>query len=193
MSVRLAEARDIPAMLGLYAPYISTTVTFEYTLPTPEEFLRRFHTFTAQLPWLVYEEQGEVLGYAYASLPFERAAYQWCAEPSIYLAKSVQGKGVGKLLYRCLEEILRQQGYQVLYALVTSENAPSLAFHEALGYVRRADFPACGFKNNRWLGVIWLEKRLASVESPSNFPIKWQDVVENNENLQKVLSKITLS
>ena len=84
--VRLADPSDIPRMLDIYAPYIrSTTVTFEYEVPTLAEFTQRFYGITESFPWLVYEEEGRVLGYAYASLPFERAAYRWCAEPSIYL------------------------------------------------------------------------------------------------------------
>ncbi len=193
MSIRPARESDLPAILALYAPYIETTVTFEYTLPTEAAFLQRFRTVTAQLPWLVWEEQGQLLGYAYASLPFERAAYRWCAEPSIYLAPQARRRGGGRRLYACLEAILARQGYQVLYALVTSENTPSLAFHKALGYAPRADFPACGFKNGRWLGVIWLEKRLTPVEIPSDSPRNWLDVVKNDRNLSKVLSKITLS
>ncbi|MDY2558040.1 MAG: N-acetyltransferase family protein [Candidatus Faecousia sp.] len=133
--VRLADPSDIPRMLDIYAPYIrSTTVTFEYEVPTLAEFTQRFYGITESFPWLVYEEEGRVLGYAYASLPFGRAAYRWCAEPSIYLDPQAQGRGIGKILYGILEDLLFRMGYRVLFAVITGENTRSLRFHERLGY-----------------------------------------------------------
>ena len=118
--IRIAEERDIPAILEIYGPYVlNTTITFEYDVPTREEFTRRFRDITRQFPWLVYEEDGEILGYAYASAPYARAAYAWCAEPSVYLKPEARGRGIGRKLYAALEQILDCQGYQVLYALVT--------------------------------------------------------------------------
>ena len=73
--IRMAVEADVPAMLAVYAPYIEeTTYSFEYTVPSEEEFLTRFRRITEQFPWLVWEEEGTVLGYAYGSLPFEREA-----------------------------------------------------------------------------------------------------------------------
>ena len=113
MSVRLATAQDIPRILEIYEPYVkNTAISFEYAVPTLEEFTQRFSKITAQFPWLVWEENGVVLGYAYGSLPFERAAYQWSAEASIYLCPEAWGKGIGKKLYAALEALLRQQGYR---------------------------------------------------------------------------------
>ena len=84
--IRFAAESDVPAMLAIYAPYVrNTAYTFEYTVPTDAEFTARFLSYTRQCPWLVWEEDGAVLGYAYGSLPFERAAYAWCAEVSVYL------------------------------------------------------------------------------------------------------------
>ena len=72
--IRFALESDVPAMLAIYAPYVQhTTVSFEYEVPSPEEFIRRFRSITEQFPWLVWEEDGQVLGYAYAAKPFERA------------------------------------------------------------------------------------------------------------------------
>lgn len=82
--LRIAAEADVSAMLAIYRPYVLTsTATFEYDPPGEEEFLRRYHDITAQFPWLLWEEDGQILGYAYASLPFSRAAYAWCAEPTI--------------------------------------------------------------------------------------------------------------
>ena len=179
MSIRIATEQDLPAILAIYAPFVTqTTVSFEYEVPSLEEFTRRFQTITAQFPWLVWEEAGQILGYAYASAPFERAAYRWCAEPSIYLAPSAKGQGIGRKLYEALESILQKQGYRLLYAIITSENRDSLSFHEHLGYRHLADFPGCGYKFGRNLGITWMEKPLPFVEKTSIFPIPWQDVVQ---------------
>jgi len=192
--IRMATTADIPAMLAIYGPYVlESTYTFEYTVPTQEEFTRRFLSITAQFPWLVWEEQGSVVGYAYGSLPFERAAYAWCAEVSIYLAPQVQGKGIGRALYTALEAIMKGQGYQTLYAIITEENTGSLAFHQRLGYHTQAVFPSCGMKFRRWLGVVWMEKRLNFVDIPSHPPISCSSFVENDEKFHNILATLSLS
>ena len=192
--IRFATSDDIAAMLAIYAPYVeNTTFTFEYTVPTYDTFLSRVTRYTRQLPWLVWEEEGEVLGYAYGSLPFERAAYAWCAEVSVYLAPKAHRRGIGRQLYAALEEILWRQGYRVIYALITSENSGSLAFHEKVGYRFSAEFPGCGLKFGRWLGVIWMEKRSNLVETPSIAPVPWHAIVKNDEELENILADLSLS
>ena len=192
--IRIATEADIPAILDIYAPYIlNTTATFEYTVPTREEFTARFWGITAQFPWLVWEEHGKVLGYAYGSAPFARSAYRWSGEVSIYISPEAQGRGIGKQLYAAVEAILWRQGYRVIYAIVTEENKGSLAFHEKLGYRVRAVFPGCGLKFGRFLGVVWMEKALDSVEIPSNPPVPWYGIVQNNRKLCNILATLSLS
>ena len=192
--LRIATPEDIPAILAIYGPYVLTsTATFEYTVPTPEEFTRRFEAVTAQYPWLVWEECGEILGYAYASAPYTRAAFAWCAEPSIYLRGDALGRGIGTALYTALEAILARQGYHVLYALITEENARSLAFHRRFGYETRAFFPDCGMKFGRWLGLIWMEKRLKTVEIPTNSPASWLSIGQMGEKRSDILDNLSLS
>lgn len=192
--IRIAAEADVPEILAIYAPYILTsTATFEYTVPTPEEFLERFRSITRQFPWLVWEEEGRILGYAYASAPYSRAAYAWCAEPSVYLLPQARGRGIGTKLYAALEKILKFQGFQVLYALITQENTDSLRFHESRGYRFCVLFPDCGFKFGRWLGLIWMEKRLKSVEIPSNPPILWDHIRQNQQKISDILDIFSLS
>lgn len=192
--IRVAEERDVPAILEIYAPYIlTTTATFEYTVPSREEFSERFRGITAQFPWLVWEENGRILGYAYASAPYSRAAYAWCAEPSVYLLPRAQGRGIGRQLYAALEKILNYQGYQVLYALITQENQGSFQFHLRMGYQFSVLFPDCGFKFGRWLGLIWMEKRLKSVEIPSNPPTPWESIRQNRQKIFDILDTFSLS
>ena len=192
--IRIATEADVPEILAIYAPYVeNTTITFEYDVPCKREFMQRFLTITAQFPWLVWEETGEILGYAYAAPPYARAAYSWCAEPSVYLHPDARGRGIGAKLYAALETILKLQGYQVLYALVTSENIPSLRFHEKQGYMHRAHFPDCGFKFGRWLGIFWLEKRLTSVEIPSKMPTAWAQLMQDVQKFSNILDILSLS
>ena len=192
--IRVATEADIPAMLALYAPYVeNTTITFEYDVPCRNEFTRRFHTITENYPWLVWEEDGAILGYAYASRPFPRAAYSWCVEPSIYLRPEAQGRGIGRKLYTALEEVLKIQGFQVLYAIITQENTNSVAFHEKLGYRTLGVFPNCGFKQGRWLGITWMEKRLISCDIPNSFPTPFSRLGQDRQRISDILSSLSLS
>lgn len=176
--IRFAKEADIPAILDIYGPYVSNTaISFEYSVPTLEEFMERFRSTTAQFPWLVWEEDGVVLGYAYGSLPFGRAAYRWCAAGSIYLAPSAQRKGIGRKLYEALEQLLKAQGYRKLYALITSDNPGSLRFHEAMGYRFLAQFSDSGIKFQKLYSVIWMEKTLNDGEIPNNFPSPINEIV----------------
>ena len=192
--IRNAAEADVSAILSIYAPYVLTsTATFEYEVPTEAAFLQRFRDITRQFPWLVWEEDGQILGYAYASAPYSRAAYAWCAEPSVYRLPQARGRGIGKALYAVLEECLRLQGYHLLYALVTQENIPSLRFHEKQGYFVRAAFPDCAYKFGQNLGVNWLEKRLKSVENPSVFPTPWPRIMQNVQKFDDILYTLSLS
>ena len=192
--IRPAAEKDIPEILSIYAPYIeNSTATFEYDVPCLRTFTQRFLDITAQFPWLVWEEEGRILGYAYASAPYTRAAFSWCAEPSIYLRPEAKGRGIGRKLYTVLEGILERQGYQVLYALITEENRESVRFHEKMGYLHRAQFPDCGFKHGRWLGLFWMEKRLKIVHSPSAFPCSWLSIVQDAERINDILDNLSLS
>ena len=192
--IRIATEADVPAILEIYAPYVTdTTITFEYTVPTAEEFLARFRTITQDFPWLVWDENGEILGYAYACRPFERTAYSWCAEPSIYLKPSVHRQGIGRKLYIALEELLKLQGYRVLLALITGENTGSLVFHKKLGYAFAGELKDCGYKFGRWLSVFWMEKNLKIVQSPVVFPTKWSTIVQDDQKFCDILYNLSLS
>ena len=175
--IRLATEADVPEMLAIYAPYIlTTTYTFEYEVPTQETFLDRFRAITAQFPWLVWEEDGKILGYAYGSLPFERAAYAWCAEDSLYLRPEAKRQGIGKKLLQCLEKFLQLQGYRKVYAIVTTVNEASAAFHRSVGFRQTGIMPDCGYKFGKWYGTIWMEKDLNCWDTPPHEPISIQSI-----------------
>lgn len=169
--LRDATIHDAAAMLEIYRPYIlHTAITFEYTVPTLQEFEARFLSITAEFPWLVWEEDGQILGYAYGSKAFPRAAYQWDADLSIYLRQDCRARGIGRRLYTALEDRLRELGYFVLYGLVTSANDASCRFHRAMGYREVARLEKTGFKFGQWYDIIWYEKRLRDGD-PAHPPV----------------------
>lgn len=175
--VRVASMADIPAMLDIYRPYAEeTTVSFEYGAPTAEQFTARMMKLMAKYPVFVYERDGEVCGYAYAAPAFERVAYAWSVDLSVYIACGERRRGAGRVLERAVAALCAALGYRRLYALVTEENAASLAFHEAVGYRRVAFFPEQGYKMGRWLGVYWLEKELNGAACAEHFPRSMEEL-----------------
>lgn len=174
-TIRLATPQDAEELLAIYAPYVrETTITFEYEVPTLPEFRRRVETTLACYPWLVLEREGKALGYAYAGRYQSRAAYQWGAEGSIYLAWGTGGAGLGVPLYRCLMELVAEQGVRSFYGCITHPNPASEAFHQKLGFTPLGIFPKAGYKQGRWLDILWVGRplgdRTASPEPLLPFP-----------------------
>ena len=111
-------------MLRIYAPYIeNTSITFEYDVPSVSEFALRIEEIQKKYPWIVYEEEGKILGYAYGGPMLTRAAYQWTVESSVYVSEKAKGRGIGTLLYDTLLDMLKKQNFCVCYALVIAEIA----------------------------------------------------------------------
>lgn len=169
MKIRFIEKQDYEKVLKIYEEYIETTITFEYELPTFEEFKERIEKIKSKYPYLVAEENGKIIGYAYAHEFKERTAYQWGAELSVYLDKTATGKGVGTKLYNAIIEILKMQGINTVYALITEENDTSVKMHEKYGFKHVATIKNVGFKNKKWLAVSWYEKIIAPyLTNPQN-------------------------
>lgn len=160
-TLRLARESDAPALLDIYAQYIDTPVTFEYDLPSPAEFQARVRDILAFYPYLVWEEAGDILGYAYAHRQAERAAFGWNAELSVYLDRTAVGRGAGRRLYGALLELLRLQGIRTAYGLVTAPNPASEALHAAMGFQRMGVQPRAGYKAGAWRDLMWFIKPLA--------------------------------
>ncbi|MBE6598480.1 MAG: N-acetyltransferase [Ruminococcaceae bacterium] len=168
--IRHAGESDIPRILEIYAPYIqNTTYSFEYDVPTTEAFTERFRRITAFYPWLVAELDGKVVGYAYGSRMFERAAYSWDADTSVYVDDRYHKMKIGTKLYNALEKELFKMGICNLYAIVTGENDRSRAFHEKCGYIQEAKLSHTGYKFGRWLDIYWYVKHIREGE-PGEMP-----------------------
>lgn len=169
--IRVAAPGDLPALLAIYAPYVrGSTFTFEYDVPTPVEFACRMEDIQQRYPWLVFERDGVILGYAYASPFNERSAYRWTADLSVYLDSSWRGRGIGRRLYECLMRLLVLQGVHSVYGIVTDPNPASYRFHRSMGFAEKGHFEQIGFKHGRWLGVHYMAKELApATGEPKSF------------------------
>jgi phosphinothricin acetyltransferase len=162
MRLRPAEPDDIPAIQAIYAHHVLTGLgTFEEVPPSPAEMAERCAAVVGRgLPWLV-AEAGEVLGYAYAG-PFRtRAAYRFTVEDSVYVAEAARGKGIGRRLLEAVIAECEAMGLRQMVGVIgDSGNAASIALHQALGFELRAIVPAVGWKFERWVDVVWMQRAL---------------------------------
>lgn len=160
ITIREARPEDAKELLAIYKPYVvKTAITFEYEVPTEEEFKNRVVNTLKKYPYLLaVDENHEIIGYTYASAFKTRKAYDWSVETSIYIKEGRHGEGLGKLLYQKLEDILKEMGICNMCACIAYPNPESEAFHEKLGYKTVAHFHQSGFKMGKWYDMIWMEK-----------------------------------
>lgn len=176
-SIRLATPKDAASILEIYAPFIlNTAVTFETELPTIESIEHRIISYQQDWPWLVCEIDDTIAGYAYATKHRERAAYQWCAESSVYVHDRFQQKGIAKALYNALLSILKYQRCINVYAGITLPNAKSISFHEKFGFAKIADYKNIGYKSGSWHTVSWWELHLNRHSDSPALPVKFREV-----------------
>ena len=174
ITIRPATPDDAEALLSIYAPYVEqTAITFEYEVPSVEEFRDRIVHTLKLYPYLVAQRETstnsnastEIVGYAYAGPLHARAAYAWSVETSIYVKKSEKKSGIGKALYSALEKVLAAQNITNVNACIASPetddeylNHNSIQFHQHLGYSMIGEFHKCAYKFGRWYNMIWMEK-----------------------------------
>ena len=164
--IEIATPADAAALLDIYAHYVrNTAITFEYEVPSLEEFAQRIGNTLAEYPYLVAKRGEEILGYAYAGAFHPRAAYHWAAELAIYVKNGCQKMGIGKRLYAALEEILKAQGILNLEACIAYPETEdeyltknSVEYHRHLGYRLVGQFHQCGYKFGKWYHMVWMEK-----------------------------------
>lgn len=180
---------DASSILDIYAPYIlSTTISFETEVPTVKDFSERIIAHEECWPWLVYESDGLIAGYAYASKHRERAAFQWSVETSIYLDDRFQKKGIASKLYQTLFWILKYQGFRNVYAGITLPNEKSIYFHEKMGFKKIADYKNIGYIFNRWNTVRWYELQLNDQGHPPAQLLKWKDI--GSKDRQRMITEL---
>jgi phosphinothricin acetyltransferase len=177
-ALRLATEQDAESISGIYAPVVrDTPISFEWEPPTIAQMQQRIVRTLAALPWLVYEHDGEVLGYVYAGKHSERTAYQWSVDVSVYVHPAARRMGVGRALYTSLFAALIVQGFYNVYAGATLPNPGSVALHEGVGFKRVGVYHAVGYKFGTWYDVVWWERALqAKPTTPPPLPLTLDQV-----------------
>ena len=159
--MRLALGKDSQAILNIYRRYIrETAITFEIEVPTTYDFGCRIAGIAKKYPFIVYQINDEIVGYAYASEHMERAAYRFDVDVSIYVSPQYHASGIAYKLYNALFSILKDLGYVNAYAGITIPNEKSFKFHDKYGFKLIGTYPKTGYKFNSWHDVSWLGKTI---------------------------------
>ena len=160
-AIRAAATADAPAMQAIYAPIVETTaISFEEVPPTVEEMAERVETTLRSYPYLVAENGGRVVGFAYASQHRARAAYRRSVDVTVYVAEHARGAGVGRALYGDLLPMLAERGFHAAFGGIALPNPGSVALHEAMGFEHVGVYREVGFKFGRWHDVGWWQRLL---------------------------------
>lgn len=157
--IRNVKVEDAKEIVDIYNHYIlNTNVTFEVEALASGEMAKRIEKKIKDNPWIVYEEDNKILGYAYVGEFRERIAYKFTKEVTIYLDKSVVRRGIGtKLMEALIERCKTEYDIHTLISVVTVPNASSISIHKKFGFERVGYFKEVGFKNNKWLDVEYLQ------------------------------------
>lgn len=180
-TMRFALESDTEEILKIYTPYIKETViTFEFEVPSVDEFRKRLKEIATDYPYIVCLADGKIIGYAYAHRHMERAAYQWNAELSVYVERTCLRCGVGKALYGALIEILKLQNIGNVYGCVTFPNENSEKLHQYFGFNRVGIFHSTGYKDGAWRDVAWYEKTIGNKELEPKPLVSIQEIDQNS-------------
>jgi L-amino acid N-acyltransferase YncA len=167
-AIRFANEEDCQRILEIYAPYIlDSAISFETEVPTLEDFKTRFQEITAKYPWIVFEEDNQIIGYAYASSHRSRCAYGWSCEVTVYIDEKHHKRGIGTQLYEALFPILKAQGFYNLFAGVTQPNEGSNTIHKRLGFQEIGTYRNIGYKFGKWHDVSWYQLEVNSGGVPT--------------------------
>ncbi len=167
LTLRLAVLADAEAISRIYAPYVKdTVVSFEYDPPSADEIARRMAAMFCDYPYLVCQMEGRIVGYAYAHRLFERAAYGWNTELSVYVDQPCRGMGVGRTLMQALLKLLQMQGVASAFSAISVPNPASEGLHMALGFQKCGHFPGAGFKLGAWHDSCWYALQLTPLAVP---------------------------
>jgi phosphinothricin acetyltransferase len=166
--IRPSTEQDIPAITAIYQHHVlHGTGTFEIDPPSEQDMtVRRADVLAKGLPYLVVEETGQVLGFAYCNWFKPRPAYRFSAEDSIYMAAAAHRQGLGRALLAELCARAERAGVRKLIAVIgDSANTASVGLHQTLGFTPVGTIAACGWKFERWLDIVLMEKPLGLAHS----------------------------
>jgi phosphinothricin acetyltransferase len=165
--VRGATAQDAAACAAIYEPYVTgTAITFEYVPPTEADMAARIAAAQRTHAWLVLEDGGRVVGYAYGGPYKERAAYRWSCEVSVYLEMGRRRGGGGRALYEALLARLTELGFRTAVAGMTLPNDASVGLHRALGFEPIGTYRRIGWKHGAWHDVAWVQRSIGADDAP---------------------------
>ncbi len=169
--IRDADPADGAGCAAVYAPYVlDTAVTFETTPPTADEMAQRILAARDTHAWIVFEDGGRIVGYAYGGQFKDRAAYRWSCEVSVYLESTRRRTGAGRALYEALFERLAARGFRTAVAGMTLPNDASVALHAALGFEPVGVYRRIGWKHGAWRDVAWTQRSLGASADPPAEP-----------------------
>jgi phosphinothricin acetyltransferase len=187
--IRTARDEDATAIRAIYAPSIIDGVaTFETELPGVDTMRERLRARLQHYPWLVWEEAGEVLAYAYAGRFRERAAYDWIAETSIYVHADAYRRGIARRLYGVLLDVMTLQGITQAVGVITLPGTVSVAMHEKMGFTPAGVWRQSGYKLGQWWDVGVWQKSLLPAMSPPN-PVTPYPALAGTPALQRLLAE----
>lgn len=190
MPLRIAAPGDAPALLAIYTPYVTgSCYTFETEPPTEEEFRERMRGIQRFFPYLVLEEDGEILGYAYAHFFHERRAYQWLCETTIYVRQDCRRNGCATKLYNALLRILAAQGFCDAVAVLGCPNLPSERFHEHMGFALEMTYLQAGYKQGAWHDVKYYVKHLTARQEQPSDPVPFSSLGKQWQDVQKLSAR----
>lgn len=177
MIIREVNINDAYALSEIYKYYVDNfCYSFEYEAPSAEEFAGRIKEIMGKYPFFVCEDNGEIIGYAYAHKFKERKAYQWVCEASIYVKNGCTQRGVGKLLYDNLLPALKKQGFVKVFAVLGCPNEGSEAFHRKMGFSLAATLPDIGFKHGSWHDVKYYVLGLNEYHDNMPEPLEYREI-----------------
>lgn len=181
--IRLATPEDAEHLLAIYGPFCEedSPVSFESGAPTLYEMEQRIDKVLARYPWLVYEDEDVIAGYAYASSHGDRAGYRWSVDTSVYIKPEMHRRGIARSLYTSLLAILRLQGYVNAYAGISLPNSPSVALHAATGFQPVGIYRQVGYKGGTWHDVAWMQLQLQPRQSPPAEPTPLHTIISAPE------------
>lgn len=152
--IRDVKISDAEAICDIYNYYVKDTViTFEENMVKIDEMVERIKKITANYCYIVYELDGKVVGYAYASKWRARSAYRFCVESSVYLDYNYKGKGIGSQLYLELIKRLKELDFRIVMGVIALPNEESVKLHEKLGFYKAGYFKEVGLKFHKWIDV----------------------------------------
>lgn len=195
MTIEKVTIDDAEELLAIYAPYVrDTAVSFEYVVPSVEEFADRIVQISAKYPYIKAVEDGKIIGYAYANTFKGRKAYDWSVETTVYVRKDAKRNGTGRRLYECLEQSLMKMGVLNMNACIASAKVEdefltndSMYFHSRMGFTEVGRFHNSGYKFGRWYDMIWMEKLIGSHDAhPGEVRFGEWDI--SGEWIEKIIS-----